>query len=52
MECMAIAENKVRTSIILDKDLKKEVEQLAKQEDRSFNSLLVVALKNYLDTRK
>ena len=49
---MAIAENKVRTSIILDKDLKKEVEQLAKQEDRSFNSLLVVALKHYLDTRK
>lgn len=49
---MAIAENKIRASIILDKELKKEAEQLAKQEDRSFNSLLVVALKHYLDTRK
>lgn len=45
---MAIAENNTRTLITIPKYLKTELEEKAKQENRSFNNLVVTILRNYL----
>lgn len=45
---MAIAENNTRTLITLPKDLKTELEEKAKQENRSFNNLVVTILRKYI----
>lgn len=49
---MSIAKENTRTSITISKELKKELEDVAKSENRSFNNLVVTVLKDYLSTRK
>ena len=47
---MAVSEDKTRTIISLEKDLKTKLESLAKQEDRSFNNYGVKILKDYVQS--
>ncbi|MDT0739729.1 MULTISPECIES: ribbon-helix-helix protein, CopG family [Staphylococcus] len=43
-----ISKNKTRYALTLEKEDKKELEQIAKQENRSLNNLIETILKNYL----
>lgn len=45
---MSIGKDKVRSNLIIEKDMKKELEELAKKQDRSFNNLIVTILREYL----
>ena len=45
---MAVAETNTRTMITLPKELKAALEERAKQENRSFNNLVVTVLKEYM----
>lgn len=49
---MTIGKDKTRTNITIEKDLKVKLEQLAKEDNRSFNNLVITILKNHVDTRK
>ncbi|RYL92613.1 DNA-binding protein [Sporolactobacillus sp. THM19-2] len=44
-----IASNKTRTLLTIEKDLKKELEQIAKEQNRSFNNLVITVLKRYAE---
>ncbi len=46
---MAISKDNVRTVITIPKELKKQLENLAKQDSRSFNNLVVKILKDYVN---
>jgi len=46
---MAISKDNVRTIITIPKELKKQLENLAKQDSRSFNNLVVKILKDYVN---
>ena len=45
---MAVSNDKTRTIISLEKDLKAKLETLAQQEDRSFNNYVVKILKDHV----
>ena len=45
---MAISKDKVRTIITIPKDLKKKLEKIAKQDNRSFNNLVIKILKDFV----
>lgn len=47
-----ISENKVKTTIVMEKKLKSELEELAKKEQRSFNNLMVKILSNHVESTK
>lgn len=47
---MAVSNDKTRTIISLEKDLKAKLETLAQQEDRSFNNYVVKILKDHIQT--
>lgn len=47
---MSISKNNTRTLITIPKDLKQQLEQIAKNENRSFNNLVVTILKSYADS--
>ncbi len=47
-----IADNKTRYMLLIEKDLKSQLEQIAKEENRSLNNLIVTLLKNYVNDRK
>ena len=47
---MAVSEDKTRTIISLEKDLKAKLESLAKQEDRSFNNYVIKVLKDHVQS--
>lgn len=49
---MAIAESKTRTQLTLPKELKAELENMAKDERRSFNNLVVKILEDYISENK
>lgn len=49
---MAIGEDKTRTNITFPKDLKSELEELAKQDSRSFNNLVIKILNDYVESQK
>ena len=42
-----ISDLNTRTNITIPKDLKKELEDIAKEQNRSFNNLVITILKNY-----
>lgn len=44
-----IAENKTRTLISIEKDLKARLQEMAKAQNRSFNNLVITVLKEYAD---
>ena len=47
---MAVSNDKTRTIISLEKDLKAKLETLAQREDRSFNNYVVKILKDHVRT--
>ena len=46
---MTISKNNTRTLITIPKELKKQLEKIAKQDNRSFNNLVVKILKDYVN---
>lgn len=48
---MSISQDKTRTNITISKDLKEKLEQIAKEENRSFNNLLITVLQEYVKSR-
>ncbi|GAA0779969.1 hypothetical protein GCM10008908_39400 [Clostridium subterminale] len=44
-----ISENNTRTLITISKELKKELEEIAVKENRSFNNLVITVLKDYVE---
>lgn len=44
--------NKVRTSIVISKDLKTKVEEIAKKENRSFANMVNTALIKFVENYK
>lgn len=50
---MAISKENTRTQLTISKELKKELEDIAKKQNRSFNNLVITVLKDYVeDTNK
>lgn len=49
---MAVGEDKVRTNITFPKELKSELEELAKQDGRSLNNLVIKVLTDYVEGAK
>jgi len=47
-----IAETNTRTNITIPKDLKSKLEKIAKEQNRSFNNLVITILKDYINTQK
>ena len=48
-----ISDLNTRTNITISKELKKELEDVAKEQNRSFNNLVITILKNFVsDTQK
>lgn len=45
---MSISKDNTRTNLTISKELKTKLEELAKQENRSFNNLVITILENYL----
>jgi len=46
---MAISEENTRTNITIPKELKKQLEEIAKNKNRSFNNLVITILMDYLN---
>ena len=46
---MSISKNNTRTQLTISKDLKKELEIIAKEQNRSFNNLVITILKKFID---
>ena len=46
---MSISNKNTRTTITIPKDLKKELEIIAKEQNRSFNNLVITILKKFID---
>lgn len=46
---MSISNSNTRTNITISKELKQQLEQLAKEENRSFNNLVITILKNHVE---
>lgn len=46
-----VAPNKTRTNITIEKELKSQLEEIAKKEGRSFNNLVINILKEYMKNR-
>lgn len=42
-------ETKTRTNITIEKDLKAQLEELAKEQNRSLNNLIIFILKSYVE---
>lgn len=45
---MSINKDNTRTNLTISKELKKQLEELAKQDNRSFNNLVITILENYV----
>lgn len=48
---MTIGKDKIRTNITINKELKKQLENIAVKQNRSFNNLIVTILKEYIDNK-
>ena len=47
---MTISKDNTRTNITISKDLKKELEGIAKEQNRSFNNLVITILKDFVSS--
>ena len=45
---MTISKNNTRTQLTISKELKKQLENIAKEQNRSFNNLVITILQNYI----
>ena len=46
---MTISKDNTRTQLTISKELKQQLENIAKEQNRSFNNLVITILKNYLE---
>jgi predicted CopG family antitoxin len=46
-----ISNKNTRTNITIPKDLKSKLEKLAKEDNRSFNNLIITILENYANKK-
>ena len=46
---MTVSKDSVRTNITISKQLKKDLEEFAKLDHRSFNNMVINILQNYVD---
>ena len=49
---MAVCEDKVRTNITFPKELKSELEEIAKKDGRSFNNLVIKVLSDFVNSQE
>lgn len=49
---MAVSDDKARTNITFPKELKERLERIAKDDNRSFNNLVITILQEYMKVRK
>jgi predicted HicB family RNase H-like nuclease len=49
---MSIGKDKVRSNLIIEKAMKKDLEELAEKQNRSLNNLVITILKEYLAEHK
>lgn len=49
---MSISKENTRTILTISKELKSKLEIVAKEENRSFNNLIITILKNYINERE
>lgn len=47
-----IKDSNTRTQLTIDKQMKAELEAIAKAENRSFNNLVITILKDYLQEKE
>ena len=45
-----ISDSNTRTLITISKELKKQLEDIAKEQNRSFNNLIITILKDYVSS--
>ena len=48
---MAVTKNKVRANLVIDIELKKKLEEIAKEEQRSFNNLVNKVLFEFAENK-
>ncbi len=48
----SISNENTRTNITISKELKSQLEELAKQDNRSFNNYVITVLKEHVDSLK
>ena len=46
-----ISKDNIRMSLVIPKELKKELQQIAKEENRSLNNLIITILKDYMNKK-
>lgn len=49
---MSISKENVRANLIINRELKKKLEEVAAKENRSFNNLVITILKDYIENTK
>lgn len=49
---MSVRKSKTRTNLTIQIKLKEQLQQIAKEEDRSFNSLVIQALEDFLKRKE
>lgn len=49
---VAISKDKVRMNITIARDLKQELESVAKESNRSLNNLIITVMQKYLEETK
>lgn len=47
-----ISDKNTRTNLTISKELKSTLEDIAKEQNRSLNNLIITVLKDYVDTQK
>lgn len=50
MSAGEIAKHKIKTTIVMERELKTNLEKIANKQQRSFNNLMVKVLSDYVDT--
>lgn len=48
---MGVRSDKTRTQLTIEKELKSQLEVIAKEDNRSFNNLIISVLKEFIKTR-
>lgn len=48
---MGVRNDKTRTQLTIEKELKSQLEVIAKEDNRSFNNLIISVLKEFVKTR-
>ena len=46
---MTISKDNTRTQLTISKELKQQLEKIAKEQNRSFNNLVITILQKYID---